>query len=250
MSPAPSQVKSRDQPIQRSIATTDGDIEMHDFDASSSDDDDDGGYRSDGIQGHDDLYSAPARRPMQGGLLEFRNGESSAFGSTPNSAGSAAAAAAAAAGGGASGGGGSGGPGGGGGGNGGGGGGVGGGGGGVGSSGGLFNQFSQSSGSGLPMSSFALHNGGTTLLNGGGIAPTVSSTPSVTINPAVLMRSGGIGGDHSAPSPTGMMSMVNMTAALLNQHQQEQEIPKHVRFAVPGIGGDLRQQEGVNGASG
>ncbi|KAF8250648.1 hypothetical protein K440DRAFT_127731 [Wilcoxina mikolae CBS 423.85] len=205
ISPIPSQIKTREIKPQR--VSADGDVEMHDFDASSSDDDDDGGYRSDGVQGHDDdLYSVPPRRPMQGEALEFRNGESSTFGSMLSG------------------------------------------------STGLFNQFSQvgptsAAVPSLPMSSFTLQNGGTTLLNGGGIAPTVSYTPSVTINPAVLMRGGG--GDHSTPSPTSMMSMVNMTAALLNQsHQHEPEIPKHVRFAIPGIGGDLRHQEGVNGASG
>lgn len=204
MSPIPSQIKTRNIKPQRLSA--DGDVEMHDFDASSSDDDDDGGYRSDGVQGNDDdLYSVPPRRPMQGEALEFRNGESSTFGSMLSG------------------------------------------------STGLFSQFPQMGPTSaavpsLPMSGFALQNGGTTLLNGGGIAPTVSYTPSVTINPAVLMRGSG---DHSTPSPTSMMSMVNMTAALLQQtHQQEPEIPKHVRFAIPGIGGDLRHQEGVNGASG
>lgn len=95
------------------------------------------------------------------------------------------------------------------------------------------------------MSGFA--HGGTALLNGGGIAPMALPTPSVTINPAVLMMD--TTGGHSAPSPT----MLSMAAALFNntqmQHQYPQyepEVPKHVRFAIPGIGGEGLRKEGVN----
>jgi len=85
--------------------------------------------------------------------------------------------------------------------------------------------------------------GGTALLNGGGIPPAAPPPPAVTINPAVLMRNA----DHASPPPT-VINMAQITAALLDgAGVVEPEVPKHVRFAMSGIGGEYRQ-EGLNGS--
>jgi len=108
--------------------------------------------------------------------------------------------------------------------------------------GGIYSHFLQQhlQGNASPMSGFI---GGTALLNGGGIPPAAPPPPSVTINPAVLMRNA----DHSSPSPA-VMNMAQITAALLDgAASMEPEVPKHVRFAMPGIGGEFRQ-EGLNGS--
>jgi hypothetical protein len=123
------------------------------------------------------------------------------------------------------------------------------------SNGSIYPQYLQNGSNGaaspIPMSGFSLH-GGTALLNGGGIPQAAPPPPSVTINPAVLMRNA----DHASPSPNAAMNVnvAQLTAALLDEaarsQSMEPEIPKHVRFAMPGLGGDFRYQEGVNGASG
>jgi len=108
--------------------------------------------------------------------------------------------------------------------------------------GGIYSQFMQhhSQGNASPMSGFI---GGTALLNGGGIPPAAPPPPAVTINPAVLMRNA----DHASPPPT-VINMAQITAALFDgAGVVEPEVPKHVRFAVSGTGGEYRQ-EGLNGS--
>jgi hypothetical protein len=215
MPPGPSH--RYESPEAKTRQLINGDVEMiDDFDSSSSSDEEDG-YHSDGGN-DDDLYTAPPRRPLQGEALDFRNGESSTFSTSLLNTGV----------------------------------------------GGLFTQYNQygltpsatpsPTSSGFPPHNIVgtLFNGGSTLLNGGGIPPAAPAAPAVTINPAVLMKNDNTTNNAvnslNAPNSPSMTDLV--TLFLSGQQQLEPEIPKHVRFAIPGIGGTNARQEGVNGASG
>ncbi|KAI5778242.1 hypothetical protein EDC01DRAFT_368051 [Geopyxis carbonaria] len=152
-------------------SATDGDVEMADaYDASSSSDEEDG-YRSDGDENDDELYSVPPRTQP---AVPISNGSNGTINPMMLHMGSVAAAIP-----------------------------------------------PHTTGFGLPSSSTSM-------------APPAPPTP----------RSEQINGSSSA----NILGAVSRAAAMVNVPQEAQLPPKHVRFAVPGIGGDIR--EGVNGTSG